>query len=131
MKKQEQIQDELAVLKQNLANHPDTEAWMKLYKKLPSEDRQLLVLAQSPTLLQQEIGALEWVLKDAPDKPEVGYLDGEEIPYEISIKLSMYHGRNIHDVNKYTYLLKGAYKDENQRDIEKYIGILRKFVNGI
>ena len=74
---------------------------------------------------------LEWVLKDASNKSEVGYLDGSEIPYEISIKLSMYHGRNIHDVNKFTYLLKDAYQRKNQTDIQKYIDILRKFVNGI
>ena len=105
---------------------------MKLYKKLSKEDKRLLILAQSPTLIQEQISAFEWVLKDPYEEPPLkSYVAGGEIPYEISHKLEMYQGRNIHDVRATTYKLRNAYKDGNEQDIKKYTDILRKFVNGI
>ena len=131
MKTEQQIRDELEVLKRNYENTPHKEAWMELYKKLSKEDRVLLLKAQSPSLLQEQIAAFEWVLKTAPEKSEIGYMDGGEIPDEIAMRLGMYHGRNIHDVNANTYRLREAYKIGNKEDIEKYLKILRKYVNGI
>ncbi len=131
MKTKEQIEDELAVLKRNYENLEHKDVWVKLYKKLSSEDRNLLQLAQAPTLLFQEISALEWVLKSENPLVNAEYLKGEEIPYPIAIKLALYSGRNVHDVNANTYKLREAYKKKDTNEIEKILKILRTMVNGI
>lgn len=101
---------------------------------LDKENKQLLVNYMTRSNRAFKIDALEWVLNrhnfkgDDWSTKDAYASDSRGVPETIKVAVGMYHGMNVHDVRQKFGNLTYAYSKNDQIEIDKCMGYLRKYI---